>query len=109
MDSLMIIVDEVKKGYIDEKPAHISAPDKSVFKILTQEEYDATSIRQVQEILRRQHIVIVNRPKPPINFDANGLRTLTRLTEAVPIQGVFVLFNLDLTAHKTAPRSIHRH
>ena len=88
MDSIRSTVRQVKEGYIDGKPPHCVGEATSIFHILTQEAYDKKSVSEIQEILRTQHIVIVDRPQPQVKFDANGLRTLTRLNEPVSIQGV---------------------
>jgi hypothetical protein len=91
MDSIRSIMQQVESGYKDGKPPHVVAGEVSVFHTLTQEEYDKKSVREVQEILRTQHIVIVDREQR-VKFDANGLRTLARLNEPIPIQGVSLLF-----------------
>jgi len=88
MDSIRSVVRQLEEDYVDGKPPHAAEGAISVFHILTQEAYDKKSVREIQEILRTQHIVIVDRQQSCAKFDANGLRTLTRLNEPVPIQGV---------------------
>ena len=94
MDSIHSVVRHLKEDYVYGKPPHIVESALSVFHILTQEEYDKKSVRDIQEILRRQHIVVVGRQPPRVKFDANGLRTLTRLNEPVSIQGVSLVSHL---------------
>ena len=94
MNSIRSAVRQLEREYIDGKPPHVVEGAKSVFHILTQEEYDKKSVRAIQEILRTQHIVIVDRQQSQVKFDANGLRTLTRLNEPVSIQGVSLAFHL---------------
>jgi len=94
MDSIRSVVRQLEEDYIDGKPRHVVEGATSVFHILTQEEYDKKSVKAIQEILRTQHIVIVGRQQPQVKFDANGLRTLTRLNEPVSIQGVSLVFHL---------------
>src|ERR1700678_1460162 len=77
MNSIHSAVRQLEREYIDGKPPHVVEGAKSVFHILTQEEYDKKSVRVTHEILRTQHIVIVGRQR--VKFDANGLRALTRL------------------------------
>ena len=94
MDSIRSVVRQLEEDYIDGKPPHVVEGAMSVFHILTQEEYDKKSVRAIQEILRTQHIVIVGGQQSRAKFDANGLRTLTRLNEPVSIQGVLLVFHL---------------
>jgi hypothetical protein len=94
MDSIHSVVRQLEGEYIDGKPPHVVEGVKSVFHILTQEEYDNKSVRVIQEILRTQHIVIIGQQQSQVKFDANGLRTLTRLNEPVTIQGVSLVFHL---------------
>jgi len=94
MDSIRSAVRQLEEDYIDGKPPHVVEGATSVFHILTQEEYDKKSVRVIQEILRTQHIVIVGAQQSRVKFDANGLRTLTRLNEPVSIQGVSLVFHL---------------
>ena len=94
MNSIRSAVRQLEREYIDGKPPHVVEGAMSVFHILTQEEYDKKSVRVIQEILRTQHIVIVGAQQSRVKFDANGLRTLTRLNEPVSIQGVSLVFHL---------------
>jgi hypothetical protein len=94
MHSIHSVVRQLAEDYVDGKPPHTVEGAISVFHILTQEEYDKKSVREIQDILRQQHIVIVDRPQSRVKFDANGLRTLTRLNEPVSVQGVSLAFHL---------------
>ena len=94
MNSIHSAVRQLEREYIDGKPPHVVEGAKSVFHILTQEEYDKKSVRVTHEILRTQHIVIVGWQQSRVKFDANGLRTLTRLNEPVSVQGVSLVFHL---------------
>ena len=92
MDSIRSIMKQVVSGYKDDKPPHVVPRGLSVFHTLTQEAYDKKSVREVHEILCTQHIVIVDQGHRA-KFDANGLRTLARLNEPIPIQGVSFFFS----------------
>jgi len=94
MNSIYTAMRHLEEEYVDGKPRHAVKGVKSVFHILTQEAYDEKSVREIQEILRTQHIVIIGRQKSRTKFDANGLRTLTRLNEPVSIQGASLAFHL---------------
>ena len=73
MDSIHSVARHLKEDYVYGKPPHTIEGALSVFHILTQEEYDKKSVREIQEILRRQHIVVIGRQQPRVKFDANGL------------------------------------
>lgn len=110
MNSIRSVVRQLERDYVDGKPPHVVEGAKTVFHIVTQEEYEEKSVRAIQDILRTQHIVIVGRQQSRVKFDANGLRTLTRLNEPVSIQGASLVFNLASFEWLTPyilPRSIH--
>jgi hypothetical protein len=94
MDSIRSAVRQLEEDYINGKPPHVVEGAKSVFHILTQEEYNKKSVRAIQEIFRTQHIVIVGGRESQAKFDAKSLRTLTRLNEPVSIQGALLMFHL---------------
>lgn len=78
----------VERGYIDGLPLHIANPARSVFKIMTEEEYQSSPIATIQNILRAKHILITDREKSKHQFDEKGLRTLrSNLNDAFTIQG----------------------
>lgn len=77
----------IQEKYIDGMPLFIVNPTESIFKIMTEMEYCAMSIPDVQEILRTKHIVVKKRPFTDWKFDEEGLRTLRPLNEPVTIHG----------------------
>jgi hypothetical protein len=77
----------IQEKYIDGMPLFVVNPTESIFKIMTETEYRAMSIPDVQKILRTKHIVVKNRPITDCKFDEEGLRTLRPLNEPVTIHG----------------------
>jgi hypothetical protein len=73
-----------KKG----KPLHLSDPDRSAFVVMTETEYEAKTVQEIQEIFRRKHILITEiPPSPPLQFNEEGLSTLAALNTITHIQG----------------------
>jgi len=78
----------VQSGYVNGSPLHIADPDRSVFKIMTEEEYQSSSIQTIQGLLRTKHIIVTNRRD---NLDEKGLRTLrSNLNDAFTVQGSYL-------------------
>lgn len=77
----------VEDHYISGKPRHIASPESSIFKVLTEDEFECMSDKAVQDTLSRQHIVVTGRKKPKYKFDLDGLETLAPLDKLITIQG----------------------
>lgn len=77
----------VEAFYVEGKPRHISCPNTSVFKIITQDVFENMSDNEVQEAIRHQHLIVTERKKPKYKFDPNGLETLTTLNNPIIIHG----------------------
>lgn len=85
----------MENNYIQDRPRQLSAPDTSIIKTLTYEEYEALSVADVQDILKVKHIVVTDMPlrqvvssKGPIAFDEAGIRRLRNLDFPIEIQGM---------------------
>jgi hypothetical protein len=85
----------IKDNYKDGKPLFIADPEQSIFKVLTETEYQSCSTRQIQEYLRTKHIIVKHRQIPTHRFDENGLRTLRPLNEPVTIHGQLKVLNIE--------------
>jgi len=79
----------IQENDVEGKPLFIAEPTQSIFKILTDDEYQACSTQEIQDYLRTQHIVVKDRKIPNHKFDENGLRTLRPLNDPVTIHGQF--------------------
>ena len=81
----------VQSGYVNGLPLHIADSDRSVFKIMTEEEYQSSSIQTIQGLLRTKHIIVTNRCDNHYRFDEKGLRTLrSNLNDAFTVQGSYI-------------------
>lgn len=84
-----LIAKAVCSNYVDGIPLHChpTKQDQSVFKVLSQHEYNQLSDREIQTVLRHRHLVIHNMPHRKMNF-RQALRTLGGGDERpVPVQG----------------------
>ena len=78
----------VERGYINGLPLHIADPERSIFKIMMEEEYQSSSIKTIQSHLRTKHLIVTNRDKRRYRFDESGLRTLrSNMNDAFTVQG----------------------
>ena len=49
-------------GFQDGLPLHISNPEKSVFSIMTESEFENKTVEEIQEIIQQKHIVVKDVP-----------------------------------------------
>lgn len=83
------MMDTVEEYYVNGKPRYLSDPSTSVFKILTEEEFENQRDGEIQNILRRQHILVIGMKKPKYGFDPDGLETLAPLDKLIIIHGKY--------------------
>lgn len=90
MESIELLAKAVKDSYRDGMPLHVhpTAKAESVFHIVTKDEFEELSDREVQNILRRRHLVIHERPSRKTITFKQALMTLGGgIKRAVDIQG----------------------
>ena len=68
-------------------PLHLADPSKSVFCILTNDEYLNKSTEDILRLLAHRNIVITGMLVKRKEFDVETLQTLTTMNTVVPIQG----------------------
>jgi hypothetical protein len=64
-------------------------PEHSVICCLTEAEYDGFSESKIQEILRKQHVVVTGLDHEGLEFDEEGLATLGGLEIQRTVHGVY--------------------
>lgn len=88
LESLESIHELVEAGFQNDKPLHtldaLSHP--SVFKIISHNEFNELPHSEVQDILRRHHIIVTKRPSSELTF-RTALTHLAPLNRATEIQG----------------------
>jgi len=68
-------------------PLHLSNPRKSAFETMSYEAFLSHSDGDIQDILRRKHILISDREPELLKFDQDGLRTLCSPWQTIEVQG----------------------
>ena len=75
-------------GFSGGKPPHLSEPHNSAFHIVTHDMFEKMSVKEIQDIFRKRHILVTNIPSAAMEFDSKGLSTLTSLSTVTYMQGV---------------------
>lgn len=69
-------------------PLHVKKDLRSVFEPVTEAEFDGLSTRDVQERLRRHHVIITGVSHRRLEFNEKGFSTLEKTMDAlISIQG----------------------
>ena len=81
-------MEAVEKNYIDGRAKHVAAPEESVFRIISNAEYNVMGPNKLADILKRQHIVVKDiGTEEDLRFDEAGLKTLSPLHAIIEMQG----------------------
>lgn len=83
----------LESGYIDEKPRHITDPNRSVFDVIASSDFQHLSTKEIQDRLRAKNIVVTGCENPTMMFDKPGFRTLTSWNRLISIQGTNLMLN----------------
>jgi hypothetical protein len=89
----------VSKDFVAGIPLHIAQPEKSIFKVMTQEEFNLLSDKEMQDTWKKSHIVRTGLPIPGYGFDKSGMATLTYPSKVFTIQGMPVELRLSFTGY----------
>jgi hypothetical protein len=69
-------------------PLHVKKDPCSVFESISEADFDNLSTRDIQEKLRKKHIVITGVSQKPLEFNEKGFSTLEKPMDAlISIQG----------------------
>ena len=80
----------IQDAYKDGLPLHLADEEKSAMKVLTETEFEKKTVEEIQELLRRKHILITDIRRPALDFDSIGLSTLGPLSMVTDIQGMSI-------------------
>ena len=92
MDNLKTLITQIEEGYEDGLPLHVTEnrhtnpKKKSVFKIISEAQFENMEQSAVQEILREQHIVVTDLQWKKQNFE-EALLAIAELSWMTAIQG----------------------
>lgn len=73
--------------YEEGLPIHLSNSDKSAFETMSEHAFLRKSAGDIQEILRRKHILISDCEHELLKFDEDGLKTLCSPWQTIEVQG----------------------
>jgi hypothetical protein len=59
----------------------------SAIRVLSRQDIEDMEGQEVQDIFRRQHVLVRDQFKPKLAFDEEGLKTLADLKKPVTLQG----------------------
>lgn len=69
-------------------PLHVKKDPRSIFEAITQVDFDNLSIREVQEKLRKHHILITGVSHNRLEFNEKGFSTLEKpMNTLISVQG----------------------
>jgi hypothetical protein len=90
-------------------PLHVKKDPRSVFEKITEADFDNLSTRDVQEKLRKHHVVITGVSHKMLEFNEKGFSSLEKSMNAlISIQGnIYSMISID-TADTLYYRSINR-
>jgi len=68
-------------------PLHLKDPGRSAIKTMLESEFLTMSSKEIQDVLRHQHILISDCAFQQLKFDEDGLRTLCPPWQTIEVQG----------------------
>lgn len=77
----------VQKSLIDGVPAWRSENNNSAIRILSRAMMEGSDDGAIQNIFKKQHIVVPDQFVPKLAFDEKGLKTLAELNKPVTVHG----------------------
>jgi hypothetical protein len=86
------------------KPLHVADPGRSMFRIMTVQEFNRIEDKQLQDMHAHHHLLVTGYPQAPYGFDAKGLAMLASPSRVFTIHGVSYLQNM----HNSYPRLLNR-
>lgn len=86
--AVMRLMDRVEQDFSSPgNPLHIADPSRSMFRIMTLQEFDDMKDEQLQELHVSHHLLVHGYSEASYGFDAQGMETLATPTRVFTIQG----------------------
>jgi hypothetical protein len=89
MNKLEKLLDTAVAQYENGYPIHLSNPEKSAITTMSESHFQKMSAKEVQDTLRRSHILISDCAAQGLQFDRDGLRTLCSPKDTIEVHGRF--------------------
>ena len=83
------LLDAAVAQYENGYPIHLSNPKKSAITVMTESQYLKMTAKEVQDTLRRTHILISECAAQGLQFDRAGMRTLCSPRDTIEVHGRF--------------------
>jgi hypothetical protein len=92
------MIEMIESQYVNGLPLHrlpnardkLATEGSDIF-IVEHSEFENMDPKEIQDIFRRRHILVINVPGKPMQFDRKGLSTIGPFKKQVPMQGEIVL------------------
>jgi hypothetical protein len=82
------LMDRVEQDFLSPgNPLHVADPGRSMFHIMTLQEFDSMNDEQLQELHAGHHLLVHGYSEASYGFDAKGMATLATPTRVFTIQG----------------------
>lgn len=94
------ILKAVEATYVNGRPLYAAQPEgtpRSVFTVISHQDLEDMPQANRLDLLRKGHILEVDRPVEPFKFDKAGMRTLGRLDHVVSVQGQSLISNHNMS------------
>jgi hypothetical protein len=81
-------VDGVQNTYVENIPYHMQDHESSMMYKIQQATYSKLTVEEVQEIINKRHLILVNCQERILNFDKDDLMQLRSLFTINSIEGI---------------------
>ena len=81
------------------KPLHVADPSRSLFHIVSLQDFEQMSDQEVQNLHAQSHILVTGYPQESFGFDEKGMATLAARSRVFTIQGVFSYLKKTLNTY----------
>ncbi|KAF8803030.1 hypothetical protein BYT27DRAFT_7003283, partial [Phlegmacium glaucopus] len=68
------------------KPLHVADPSRSMFRIISLQDFNGMSDKQLQDLHANFHVLVTGYPQAPFGFDTKGMATLAAPSRVFTIQ-----------------------
>ncbi|KAF8803042.1 hypothetical protein BYT27DRAFT_7110523 [Phlegmacium glaucopus] len=97
------LLTRIEKDYHESGlPLYLAEPSRSMIKIMTLEEFNRRSAKELQDLHASHHLLVTGYPEPTFGFDEVGLETLASPMQAFAIHD----FSIKIGANQNARQRI---
>lgn len=89
MSKMEKLLDTAVAQYEDGYPIHLSNPSKSAITAISMSQYQKMTVKDIQDTLRKTHILISDCDGLALQFNRDGLRTICSPNDTIEVHGRF--------------------